>query len=220
VSVTVELRSGARGCKNISDCTSTVFSPLAVILLLSKRHYQTRARVSMLPFSGTSATRSFSQERNKPGKAKSKAGLSIMGFSRKKRNDPSHKHNIDKIKGLSSRTMPAEFHYKPKVSQTFLENWLDFPVDRHVSVVLNSFKMWWIWLIWTNKGMAGLDPSDTTVRARICSQVSVLGTAAGLMLVIAVAGLLVPPGTKLLTLHSPLHHALHHVLPFTRSGAA
>lgn len=116
-----------------------------------------------------------------------------MGFSKKKGSESVKLNNMGRIRTLSSRTIPEGFHYNPKVSQSFLENWLDFPVDANFSVIINSFRMWFIWLIWTNKGMAGLDPSDTTVRARICSQLSVLGTAAGLMLVIAVAGLLVPP---------------------------
>ena len=123
------------------------------------------------------------------------AGISSAGLSgRKKKYDPSRKHNIDKIKAKSSRTLPEEFHFKPQVSESFLENWLDFPVDRNVWIVFNCLKMWMVWLLWNSKGMAGLDPKDTTIRARICSQLSVLGTAAGLFLVIAIAGFLVPVG--------------------------
>eukprot|EP01032_Pedospumella_encystans_P015700 gene15700-17943_t len=92
--------------------------------------------------------------------------------------------------------MPEEFQFNPKVSEDFLESWLDFPVDENFSIIFNSFKMWMTWLIWTNKSMAGLDPGDTTIRARVTSQISVIGTAAGLFLVIAIAGFLVPPELK------------------------
>jgi hypothetical protein len=137
----------------------------------------------------------MTNERNSKRGGKSMAGMSKMGISgRKKNSDPSKKHNIDKIRGQSSRSLPEEFHYKPKVSESFLEDWLDFPVDRKVFVLFNTFKMWMVWLVWTSKGMAGLDPGDTSIRARVCSQLSVLGTAAGLFLVIAIAGFLVPPG--------------------------
>lgn len=122
--------------------------------------------------------------------------LGAIGFGlNNKKADPSTMHNIDKIKSKVGRAMPAEFHYKPKVSQNFLGDWLDFPVDRKVSVLFNCAMMWLVWLLWTNKAMAGLDPGDTSIRARVCSQLSVLGTAAGLMLVIAMAGFLVPPGS-------------------------
>jgi hypothetical protein len=101
-----------------------------------------------------------------------------------------------KIKRKSERNLlAAEFHYKPKVSQTFLQDWLDYPVDRHVHSFFNSFVMWIVYLQWTNKGMAGLDPLDSTIRSRVCNQLQVLGTVASLFLVIAVASFLVPPGS-------------------------
>jgi hypothetical protein len=106
-------------------------------------------------------------------------------------------NNIDKMRQSPTRhTKAEEFHYKPKVSQSFLKAWLNYPVDRHFSVIANSYYMWLVWLQWTNKGMAGLDPLDTSIRARVCNQLSIQGTAAGLFLVIAVAGYLVPPGRR------------------------
>lgn len=117
---------------------------------------------------------------------------SLHGYSRKKL-DPSHK-NIARIRDRSIRASPHEFLYKPKVSESFLEEWLDFPVDNSNFVPFSMAKMFGTWLLWNNKGMAGLDPNDASIRARITSQISVLGTAAGLFLVIAIAGLLVPPG--------------------------
>jgi hypothetical protein len=106
-------------------------------------------------------------------------------------------NNIDKMRqSTAQHTKAEEFHYKPKVSQSFLKGWLNYPVDRRFSVVANSYYMWMVWLQWTNKGMAGLDPLDTSIRSRVCNQLSIQGTAAGLFLVIAVAGFLVPPGTE------------------------
>jgi hypothetical protein len=107
--------------------------------------------------------------------------------------------NIAKIKTKrkSARNLLAEeFHYKPKVSQSFLQDWLDYPVDRHVHAFVNSFVMWIVYLQWTNKGMAGLDPVDSTIRARVCNQLQVLGTVASLFVVIAVASFLAPPGSS------------------------
>jgi hypothetical protein len=148
----------------------------------------------MIGGGGTAAT-GMANVSNSKRNAKSANGMSKMGISGRKKNaDPNQRHNIDKIRDQSSRTLPEEFHYKPKVSESFLEEWLDFPVDRKVPVLFNTWKMWMVWLIWTSKGMAGLDPGDTSIRARVCSQLSVLGTAAGLFLVIAIAGFLVPPG--------------------------
>ena len=118
---------------------------------------------------------------------------SLHDYSRKKL-DPSHK-NIARIRDRSTRASPHDFQYKPRVSEGFLEDWLDFPVDSSNFVPFSMAKMWGTWLLWNNKGMAGLDPNDASIRARITSQISVLGTAAGLFLVIAIAGLLVPPGT-------------------------
>jgi hypothetical protein len=124
---------------------------------------------------------------------KNKKTPSFMGFGKVA---PAGVKNIDKIKQKSSRNLLAEeFHYKPKVSQSFLREWLDYPVDRHVHALYNTFVMWIVWLQWSNKGMAGLDPLDDTIRSRVCNQLQVLGTAASLFLVIAVASFLIPPGT-------------------------
>jgi hypothetical protein len=122
-----------------------------------------------------------------------KKSTSFMGFG-KIAPAPTVK-NIDKLKQKSTRNLGAEeIHYKPKVSQTFLQNWLDYPVDREVNVVVNSFLLLTVWLRWTNRAMAGLDPLDKTIRARVCNQLQVLGTASSLFLVISVASFLVPPG--------------------------
>lgn len=83
--------------------------------------------------------------------------------------------------------------YIPKVSETFLEEWLDFPHEENVPVMYNSFMLVFRWLSWTNKGIASLHPSNTTIRERLCASVNVLGMAAGLFLVLAAAGFLVPP---------------------------
>jgi len=130
---------------------------------------------------------------NRP-ELKRKGTSSVPGFSRKKI-DPSHK-NISRIRG-SSRVVPNEFQYKPRVSENFLEEWLDFPVDEKFFVPFSMAKMWGTWLLWNTKSMAGLDPCDRSIRSRVTNQVTVLGTAGGLFLVVAIAGYLVPPGTLL-----------------------
>eukprot|EP01032_Pedospumella_encystans_P012693 gene12693-14666_t len=109
----------------------------------------------------------------------------------------SGRKNISKIRDSSFHGFgPSdEVYYKPKVSENFLENWLDFPVDRAVSIWFNVVKMYFSWLLWNNKAMAGLDPNDPTIRSRITRHISILGTAAGLFVVVAIAAFLVPPET-------------------------
>jgi hypothetical protein len=103
--------------------------------------------------------------------------------------------NIEKMRQQSLLHLTSEdVRYKPKVSQSFLQDWLDYPVDRQVNIAYNSFALWTVWLCWTNRAIAGLDPVDNSIRARVCNQLQVLGTAASLFLVIAVASFLVPLG--------------------------
>lgn len=87
-----------------------------------------------------------------------------------------------------------DFHYSPLVSEEFLREWLNFPINRSVYVGVPMLPL--RWMIWTNKSMAGLEPTDSTIRERVCNSISVLGTAAGLFLVIAVSALLQPPLTS------------------------
>ena len=116
----------------------------------------------------------------------------------------SARKNISKIRDSSFHGFgPSdEVYYKPKVSENFLENWLDFPVDRAVSIWFNVVKMYFSWLLWNNKAMAGLDPNDPTIRSRITRHISILGTAAGLFVVVAIAAFLVPPGMNIHTRNS------------------
>lgn len=115
----------------------------------------------------------------------------VRNFIDVKSNEKKNIHNLrEKTK---SKVFPEVFSYAPKVSQEFLEEWLDFPTEYRWT--------WWnflmlpvVWLLWTNKAVIGLDPSNRTIRERLCNSISVLGTASGLFLVIAVAGLLQPPG--------------------------
>ncbi|RYH19502.1 hypothetical protein EON65_26010 [archaeon] len=102
--------------------------------------------------------------------------------------------NIANLKEKTkSNLFPKDFKYKPLITEDFLRCWLDFPV-KHRNVPLNLILIPFKWLLWTNKSMAGLEPTDTTIRERLCNSISVLGTAAGLFLVISVQGLLTPPG--------------------------
>jgi len=141
-----------------------------------------------------------------------KATKSSMPTSRK-RLDPSHK-NISRLRDRTVRVLPHEAHYKPKVSEGFLEEWLDFPVDNKSFIPWSMVKMFGTWLLWNTKSMAGLDPNDMSIRDRVTNQVSVLGTAAGLFLVVAIAGLLVPPSkhTLLLVDHPP--SLFNAIIPF------
>jgi hypothetical protein len=100
--------------------------------------------------------------------------------------------NIDKLKSTRHMLKEEERNFQPKVSQNFLEDWLNYPVDKKFQVVYNSFNIWFVWLRWTSRGMAGLDPLDSTIRARICNQQSILGNAAGLFLLMSVNGFLTP----------------------------
>jgi hypothetical protein len=118
--------------------------------------------------------------------------LSARSFSKTISSKPSNK-NIHNLREKSfSKVYPKGFVYKPKVSEKFLEEWLDFPTE-HGNVLLNCLCLPFVWLLKTNKAMAGLDPSSDTIRERVSNQSSILGTAAGLFLVIAVAGYLAPP---------------------------
>jgi hypothetical protein len=95
-----------------------------------------------------------------------------------------------------SNVYPKGFIYKPAVSEKFLEEWLDFPTDCNKHAFWNCMRLPYIWLLHTTKAMAGLDPSSNTIRERLSNQSSILGTAAGLFLVIAVAGYLAPPSKR------------------------
>jgi len=130
-------------------------------------------------------------------RGKSRFGLSISRMGLSKAVDPSKK-NIHNIREKTrSNAYPKGFVYKPKVSEQFLEEWLDFPTDR-TWVLLNVLTLPFIWLLHTNKAMAGLDPTTKTIRERMCNQTSILGTVAGLFLVCAIAGFLQPPRKLLL----------------------
>ncbi len=108
------------------------------------------------------------------------------------RSKPSNKNLQNMREKTRANIYPKGFIYQPKVSEKFLEEWLDFPT-KHTNVLLNILTLPFVWLLHTNKAMAGLDPSSSTVRERLSNQCSVLGTAAGLFLVIAIAGFLAPP---------------------------
>lgn len=115
----------------------------------------------------------------------------VRGFLSAKSHDKKNIYNLrEKTK---SKIFPEVFTYAPKVSQEFLEEWLDFPTEYRWT--------WWnflvlptVWLLWTNKAIIGLEPTNKTIRERLSNSISVLGTASGLFLVIAVAALLQPPG--------------------------
>jgi hypothetical protein len=61
-------------------------------------------------------------------------------------------------------------------------------------VLLNNLVLPYRWLLWTSQNLIGLDPKDGSLRERLSNSVNILGTAAGLFLVIAATALLTPPG--------------------------
>ena len=73
---------------------------------------------------------------------------------------------------------------------------LDFPTDSKLTL-FNNLVLPYRWLLWTSQNLIGLEPKDESLRERLTSSMNVLGTAAGLFLVIAVAALLNPPGASL-----------------------
>eukprot|EP01031_Cornospumella_fuschlensis_P030559 gene30559-36932_t len=114
---------------------------------------------------------------------------------KKKAKDAVHGNIANLKEKTKSNLFPKDFKYKPLITEDFLRTWLDFPV-KYRNVPLNLFLVPLRWLVWTNRSMAGLEPTDSTIRERLCNSISVLGTAAGLFLVIAVEGLLSPPDYK------------------------
>jgi hypothetical protein len=123
------------------------------------------------------------------------SSLSSKPSSRSISTKPSSKNIHNLREKTLSQVYPKGFIYKPKVSERFLETWLDFPTE-HGSVLLNIMALPAVWLLKTNNAMAGLDPDSSSIRERLSNQAAILGTAAGLFLVIAVAGYLTPPSTQ------------------------
>jgi hypothetical protein len=75
----------------------------------------------------------------------------------------------------------------------FRLNRLDFPTHSKY-VLFNNLILPYRWLLWTSQNLIGLDPKDGSLRERLSNSVNILGTAAGLFLVIAATALLTPPG--------------------------
>lgn len=92
----------------------------------------------------------------------------------------------------TSKVSPISTEYKPVKSEKFLSDWLDFPLSSS-SPLLGTATLGIRWLLWSNRAMASLHPNDCTIRERLCNSIAVLGSAAGLFLVLAVAGFLGPP---------------------------
>jgi hypothetical protein len=115
-------------------------------------------------------------------------------FTKKVKEEEKRRTNLQVLRSKSSSTLAKPLKYKPKVSEIFFEEWLNFPRSLDNNVVLNSFLLLFTWLLWINKSLASMDPRSTTIRERLCNTLSNIGTAAGLFLVLSVAGFLQPPG--------------------------
>lgn len=106
------------------------------------------------------------------------------------------KGNMQYIRKLSKANMLSHGEkYDPKVSERFLEEWLDFPRDLNNFVLLNTITLMTKWLLWTNKSIASLDPASPSIRDRLSNTIAQLSTASGLILVMSVACFTIPPGT-------------------------
>lgn len=102
------------------------------------------------------------------------------------------------IKELSrTKLLSKTDQYEPKVSERFLEEWLDFPRHQQHFVLFNTIYLLTRWLLWTNKSIASLDPSNPSIRDRLSNTIAQLSMASGLFLVMAVACFTFPPGKKL-----------------------
>ncbi len=77
-----------------------------------------------------------------------------------------------------------------------LTDWLSFPEHSQHNAILNSITLPFKWLLWTSKGLTGLPPNQN-MRQRMCNQAASLGSVAGLFLVVAISGFLVPPSKYL-----------------------
>ena len=108
------------------------------------------------------------------------------------------KRHISRLKetAKAQKGLADVFTYSQKLSENVLEEWLDFPIESHFTL-LKILILPMRWLVWTSKNLIGLDPADKTLRDRIASSINNLGTTAGLFLVIAIAALLDPPGSQL-----------------------
>lgn len=126
--------------------------------------------------------------------AESKRGLGAKSVSSNPRPGLQTGYTSSNLKNIRGNST-AHVAYKPTVSEDFLTAWLDFPIGKSQMLGIMLFPL--RWMLWTNCSLASLSPTDPTIRERLCNSISVLGTAAGLFLVLAVAGLLEPPGRLL-----------------------
>lgn len=134
--------------------------------------------------------------------------INATKFTKHIRKNIEKKKNMAYIRELSKANLLSKGEkYEPKVSEKFLEEWLDFPRNTGNNwVLLNTFTLMTKWLLWTNKSIASLDPASPSIRDRLSNTISVLSTACGLFLVMAFAAFVVPPEPK----HGS--EALQHIL--------
>lgn len=119
-------------------------------------------------------------------------------LARRVRSKQESNRNMHYIRQLSRAKLLSKGDlYEPKVSEHFLEEWLDFPRHQHHFVLFNTVRLLTRWLLWTNKSIASLDPSNPSIRDRLSNTIAQLSMASGLFLVMAVACFTFPPGTRL-----------------------
>jgi hypothetical protein len=128
--------------------------------------------------------------------------------------------NISRLKekARNHQIIPETYSYSQTVSESFLEDWLDFPIQASCIFLRNAI-LPMRWLLWTSNNLIGLDPKDHTLRERIAASINVLGTTAGLFLVISIAAFLQPPGHDLPDPPDPLILDIFGIFMFTSSAA-
>lgn len=128
------------------------------------------------------------------------------------RRSADNKKSFDLIANASEKIEP--FTYERNVTKSFLDTWLHFPTKPQ-HVLFNTLMLQFHWLFWANRSIAALDHGDKTIRDRLASSVSVVGTCAGLFLVLAVAGFLAPPIPRDDTLTDNVLVDVYGILMFT-----
>jgi hypothetical protein len=85
------------------------------------------------------------------------ARLSAEKATKAIRSKIQHRRNIAFLREQTkSRIYPSGCGYQPKVSERYLEAWLDFPRTQDHWVLFNTFMLVYRWLLWTNKSLASL----------------------------------------------------------------
>lgn len=108
-------------------------------------------------------------------------------------------HKAKKLCKHSNKIQPIQEEFikkiKPKPIDAELALWLNFP-KKKFNTLFHTLILPINWLSWVDRCSVSLDPLSTDIRQRIISKASILGTTAGLFLVINAEAFLKPPETE------------------------